>query len=100
MIEKIKDISVEIFDEIVRLRQHLHKNPELSFEEFHTSKFIQNFLTLHKIPFKTGIVKTGIVAKIEGKNPNQKEIVLRADIDALPIKEENKTAYCLSLIHI
>ena len=94
MIEKIKNISLNIYNEIIQIRHHLHKHPELSFEEFDTSKSIQDFLTLHKIPFKTGIVKTGIIAEIKGKNPEQKEIVLRADIDALPIKEENNVDYC------
>ena len=44
MIEKIKNISLNIYDEIIQIRHHLHKHPELSFEEFNTSKSIQDFL--------------------------------------------------------
>lgn len=94
MINKIKIIAEENLNKIIQLRRHLHQNPELSFNEFNTSKLIQEFLSEHNIPFKANIVKTGIVAKIEGKNPKEKEIVLRADMDALPIEEKNEIEYC------
>ncbi len=86
--DRIKALADEYFDETVEIRRHIHKYPELSFREENTSKYIQEFLTRYGIPFKAGYVKTGIVARIEGKDPAGKVIALRADMDALPIKEE------------
>ena len=91
--EKIKLRSSELLSEIISVRRHLHAHPELSFEEFNTSKFIASKLTEYGIPFRSGIVKTGIVAMIEGKGKG-KVVALRADMDALPITEQNKTNYC------
>ena len=88
-ISKIQKRSEELFSEINSIRQHIHQHPELSFEEHNTSAFIQGVLKKYNIPFKNGIVKTGIVALIEGKNPSKKTILLRADMDALPIEEKN-----------
>lgn len=89
----IQALADKHFNEIVKHRQHLHAHPELSFKEFETSKYIQQFLTCNDIPFTAGYVKTGIVAHIEGKNPSKKVIALRADIDALPIVEKNDIDY-------
>lgn len=86
--------------ELISIRRHLHSYPELSFEEFETSKFIQSQLTKHHIEFSTGWVKTGIVAIIKGINPDKKCIALRADIDALPIVEKNNVSYCSKNIGI
>lgn len=89
----IKQLAAEHHREITSIRQHLHRYPELSFQEFKTSEFIQQELKKHGIPFTSGIVKTGIVALIEGQNPSQKTILLRADMDALPIHEQNNVPY-------
>lgn len=91
--EEVKSLAKEFFQEVVSVRRHLHKNPELSFEEYKTSEFVQKKLTEYGIPFKTGFVKTGITALIEGNDPGKKIIALRADMDALPIKEENNCDY-------
>lgn len=91
---KIKAFSNSINAEIKAIRAHLHTNPELSFEEVETSKFIQNYLTKLAIPYKSGFAKTGIVGKIEGKNPSKKTIALRSDMDALPITENPQNKYC------
>lgn len=91
--KKVAALAEEFSDEIIAIRRHIHKNPELSFEEFKTSSFIAEKLKSYKIPFRDGFVKTGIVGLVEGKNPSQKVIALRADMDALPIQEENKTEY-------
>ncbi len=90
---KIKEISASIFPEVVAIRRHLHANPELSFEEFNTSNYIQHVLNSHGVTYQTGWVKTGIICHIEGKNPHKKTIALRADMDALPITETNSTSY-------
>ncbi|MBK8344925.1 MAG: amidohydrolase [Bacteroidetes bacterium] len=91
--EKIKQLAQENFEEIRACRRHIHQHPELSFQEFETAKFIQQKLTEYGIPFTANIAKTGIVAIVEGKNPSSKTIALRADMDALPILEQNNNEY-------
>jgi amidohydrolase len=91
--KKIKSLANHYFSKVTEIRRHLHQNPELSFKEYETSKYIQDQLTLSEIKFKTGYVETGIVAIIEGKNPHKKTILLRADMDALPIDEKNNVDY-------
>jgi len=71
------------------IRNHLHRFPELSFEEFSTSAYIQEQLKILDIPFQAGFVRTGIVGRIEGKNPAKRMIALRAEMDALPVTEMN-----------
>lgn len=87
MINKIKQISQEIFQEVVHYRRHLHAHPELSFQEYNTAEYVCSILDHHQIEYQKGIVNTGIVALIKGKNPEKKCIALRGDLDALPIKE-------------
>lgn len=93
MINKIKTLANQYFNEVVSIRRYLHQHPELSFEEFNTSKYVCSILDKYKISYKKDIVKTGIVAIIEGKNPSKKTILLRADLDALPIEEKNNVEY-------
>ncbi len=90
---KIQSLSKHYLSETISIRRHLHAHPELSFEEFKTSDFIASKLKEYGIPFKQGMVKTGIVALIEGKNPSKKIIALRADLDALPIFESTTCDY-------
>lgn len=92
--EQIQQLSEKYFEEVVKIRQHLHRYPELSFEEYKTSEFICSVLDKLKIPYQTGYVKTGIVALIEGNKPEKKVIALRGDMDALPINEKNNVPYC------
>jgi amidohydrolase len=94
MKDKVHGLAKEYLKDIIQVRRYLHANPELSFKEYKTSKYIQQFLTENNIPFTAGFVETGIVAHIEGKNPSKKVIALRADLDALPILEENEVSYC------
>src|SRR6478609_4410788 len=90
--EKIKDLAAKYSDEFIEVRRHLHANPELSYQEFETSKFVQGKLNSFGIPFET-MAETGVVGLIKGKNPNSRIIALRADMDALPIQEENNINY-------
>jgi len=91
--DTIKALATEYQEEIVNIRRHLHQNPELSFEEVETGKFIAKKLKSFGIPFQHGIAENGVVGLIKGKNPNKKIIALRGDIDALPITEANKVPY-------
>ncbi len=93
MISQVKLLSDKYFEEILKVRRHLHQHPELSFKEYKTSDFIQSFLKDNNISFTSGHVKTGIIAQIKGKNPDKKKIILRADLDALPIIEKNNVDY-------
>lgn len=92
--EKIQDLAIGYHVEVVANRRHLHAHPELSFHEYETSKFIQQKLEEYGISYQAGVVDTGVIALIEGKNPKSKCIALRADIDALPIQELNDVGYC------
>lgn len=90
---KIKYLAKELKAEAIANRRHLHQNPELSFEEFETVAFVEHQLKsigIEKIEKKAN---TGLVGLIEGKNPSKKVIALRADMDALPILEENDVPY-------
>ncbi len=91
--QKIQTLAKQDLSETIEIRRHLHANPELSFEEFDTSNYIASKLKQYNVPFTQGIVKTGIVALIEGKNPTKKIIALRGDMDALPINEANDVVY-------
>jgi amidohydrolase len=91
--EKILYYTSEFFNEIVQNRRYLHQHPELSFREFGTSGFISKKLTEYGIRHKSKIAETGIVGWIEGRNPEIRMIALRADMDALPIQEENDVSY-------
>jgi hippurate hydrolase len=90
--DKIHSLAKAFAPDFISIRHHLHANPELSYQEFETSAFIQQQLRDYGIPF-TVMAETGVVGIIEGKNPGKKVIALRADIDALPIQEENDVPY-------
>ena len=95
MINKIKSLAMELKNDVIDIRRHLHKFPCLSFEEYETSQFIHALLDSWNIEHGF-LTETGIVATIKGINPEKRTIALRADIDALPIQEENKTQYSSS----
>lgn len=90
--EKIKQLAADYKDEFIAVRHHLHANPELSYQEFETNKFVQQKLQEFGIEFSI-MATTGIVALIKGNNPDVRVVALRADMDALPIHEENEVPY-------
>lgn len=90
--QKIKDLAHQYAAEFISVRQHLHANPELSYQEFETSKYVQEKLRSFGIAFEVKAT-TGVLGIIKGKNPDSRVIALRADMDALPITEENEVAY-------
>lgn len=92
MVEKIKALASQYAAEFIEIRHHLHAHPELSYQEYETSKFVQSKLKELGIPFEIKAT-TGVVGLIKGKNPDKRIIALRADMDALPIKEENDIVY-------
>jgi amidohydrolase len=92
MREKIKNLAKQYAPAFIEVRHHLHAHPELSYQEFETSKFVQEQLSSYGIPFEIKAT-TGVVGVIKGKNPDKRVIALRADMDALPIKEANDIPY-------
>ena len=90
----IKELSAAYLQEIIEIRRHIHKHPELSFQEHETSAYIKSVLRKWQISFKENIADTGIVILLKGNNPDKKCVGLRADFDALPIQEENEVEYC------
>lgn len=92
MQSKIKALAQQYATEFIDIRRHLHAHPELSYQEFETSKFVQGKLTEFGIPFEVKAT-TGVVGLIKGKKSESRIIALRADMDALPIKEENDIPY-------
>lgn len=84
----IEEKAFQIKDELISIRRQLHRTPETDFEEIKTSSFIRGKLDEYGIPYTTS-AKTGTVALIKGKNSN-KTVLLRADIDGLPIKDESE----------
>ncbi len=88
----IQGYAQALLPKLVMIRQHLHKHPELSFEEVQTMNYVAAQLDDLGIPYEKGIAGTGIVALIEGPESG-KCIALRADMDALPIAEQNEVPY-------
>lgn len=92
LVNKIKALSEEYFEEVLNIRRHIHANPELSFEEYKTAEFIESKLREFGITNSKRIAKTGVTFCLEGSGKG-KTIALRADIDALPILEANDVSY-------
>ena len=90
--DKINAVLAEIEQELVFIRQYFHRHPELSFCEEKTADFISDKLNEWQIEHKRGIFKTGICAKI-GEDENKKTLLIRADMDALPQKEQTDLPY-------
>jgi amidohydrolase len=88
----IQQLAKKYAAEFKDIRHHIHANPELSYQEFETSSFIQQKLAGYGIPFEVKAT-TGVIGLIKGKNPAKKILALRADMDALPITEENDVEY-------
>ena len=89
---EIHALAEKHFEKLIAFRRHLHANPELSYQEFKTSAFIQDALAKAGIAFNAKIAGTGILAEVSGL-PEGKTIALRGDMDALPIQEENQCDY-------
>ncbi|MCR5346424.1 MAG: amidohydrolase [Fretibacterium sp.] len=90
----IKKLAAEQDEYVIACRRHLHSHPELSCQEFETTKFILSELEKMNIPYVTFDGCTGCVAEINGTQPGR-TVMLRADIDALPIDEANRDKnYC------
>lgn len=95
-----KWVSNELNNYVIKLRRHFHQYPELSSQEYETTKVIQR--ELNKMGIENNVFfKTGVVAEIKGHRSGR-TVALRADIDALPVIEKNTSPYCsknIGLMH-
>lgn len=91
--DKIRQLAGSIQEETIANRRYLHAHPELSYKEVNTAAFIAGKLTDLGIAFEP-MANTGLVALLKGNKPGNGQVVaLRADIDALPIRELNEVPY-------
>lgn len=92
---RIKTLAKQVYNKVVDYRCHIHANPELSYKEYNTMQFVADHLNELGIDNRVGIGDTGVVGIIRGDHHNSedKAIGLRADLDALPIHEENDVSY-------
>src|SRR5687768_12628854 len=89
---QIRQLAEKYFQEIVSIRRDIHMHPELSFQEKNTAEKVKNFLNKNGIEYSDGWAGHGIVATIKGAEKGV-SIMLRADMDALPIKEQSDVPY-------
>ncbi len=92
---EISNIVYDLKDTFVKDRRYFHQNPELSYKEFNTSAYIKEVLDGLGIPYKDGYGITGVLAEIKGAKPvtDEKVILFRADMDALPVTEGSNKEY-------
>ncbi len=88
MRDRIQALNEDIAGEVIRLRRTIHSNPELAYEEHETARLVTATLEPLDLDIRTGVAETGIVATLRGARPGP-TVALRADMDALPIMEEN-----------
>ena len=88
----IHTLTEDAVKELVAVRRDLHQHPETAFEEVRTSGVVADKLRALGLDVRTGVAKTGVLATVRGARPG-KSVLLRADMDALPIHEENDTPY-------
>lgn len=93
LLEKIKTLSGKYSEEVITFRRHLHANPELSYQEYNTVRYVSQQLKQFGLSPREGVATTGLIVEVQGKNPGKKSVALRADMDALPIQEANKVPY-------
>ena len=90
--QNVQQLAKAYAPHFVGVRRHLHENPELSFREYKTCAYIKEQLLAIGISEIISVAETGLLATIRGKG-NGGSVLLRADIDALPITEKNEIAY-------
>jgi len=89
---EIEQRVLEVRDEMIRLRRDFHRHPELGFHENRTARIIAGYLRDLGLEVREGVGKTGVVGVLRGAAPGR-TLMLRADMDALPIQERSQTPY-------
>ena len=80
-------------EQCINDRRYFHQNPELSFQETNTMEYITKRLATLGISYQSGIAGTGVLAEVQGHSEG-KCLLIRADMDALPIDEKREVPYC------
>jgi hippurate hydrolase len=92
---QIQTLAAKYFETYKQIRHHLHAHPELSYKEYNTAAFVKGELDKLGIPYQA-MAETGVIAVLEGR-PSDRVVALRADMDALPIQEENEVPYASTI---
>lgn len=92
LIGRLQQLSTQWADDTVSWRRHFHAHPELSFQERETSRKVGELLQEFGLSPRA-VADTGLIAEVTGRNPGRKTVALRADLDALPIREANEVSY-------
>lgn len=92
MEQLIKEVAREIKDRLINIRRDFHMHPELAMEELRTAGIVAEILSELGLEVQTGVGNTGVVGVLRGAQPG-KTIALRADMDALPIEQQNDVPY-------
>jgi amidohydrolase len=95
---QVREAARRLYPEVTALRRHLHQHPELSFQEFQTTAYIEAYLAGLDIEAEPPLMDTGVIALLRGEGTSssgeRRTVALRADIDALPLQEENRHDFC------
>jgi amidohydrolase/hippurate hydrolase len=94
---RVREAASRLYPEVAALRRHLHQHPELSYQEFQTTAFIKEYLVGLGIETEPPLMETGVIALLRGEGAvsgERRTVALRADIDALPLQEENRHDFC------
>jgi amidohydrolase len=93
VLPQIKELAKKHHERVIQLRRHIHAHPELSWNETNTAKLVADELRALGMEVTEGIAKNGVIGLLKGNNPDKVCIALRADMDALPIVEQNELPY-------
>ena len=93
MRDRIIELSDRYENSVLTLRREIHADPELSFKEIRTAQRVKEALEALGLTVRSGIAGTGLIADMKGRSPG-KTLLLRADMDALPLQEDNNLPFC------
>ncbi|WP_334050369.1 amidohydrolase [Alteromonas gracilis] len=88
----VDELADKVEPDVIKWRHHFHEFPELSNREFKTAEYVANYLKSLGLDVQTGVARTGVVAILDSGNPGP-VVALRADMDGLPVKEQNDLSY-------
>jgi amidohydrolase len=93
MLTRIKDIASELAPRLIEIRRHLHSHPELSGQEYQTAAYVSGVLSSCGLKVQEFVGKTGAIAELKGTGADPRLLAIRADMDALPIRERTDLPY-------
>src|SRR3712207_8905818 len=90
--EELARTRGDLEPELIEIRRNFHREPELRFEEHHTAQTVEKLLRPLELSVRPGVAGTGLLADLQGEQPGS-TIALRADMDALPIRDAKDVPY-------